>query len=69
MDRRLTDWWDEGAMSVEQVGEEFSLGRTTLFVLLAEGKLVSSKVGRRRIISRKSLKALLAENQFGGGEV
>lgn len=35
------------------------LGRTTLYGLIAEGKLASSTVGRRRLISYASLKALL----------
>jgi excisionase family DNA binding protein len=35
------------------------IGRTKLYSLIAEGKLASSTVGRRRLVSYASLKALL----------
>lgn len=37
------------------------LGTTKIFELLADGRLASSKIGRRRLIHADSLKRLIAE--------
>lgn len=38
-----------------------SIGRTRLYELIAQGRLATSKIGKRRIIHADSLRSLLAE--------
>lgn len=44
-------------LSPEQAAQELGIGRTQLFRLLAEGAVVSVKIGRSRRIPRDSLHA------------
>lgn len=46
--------------SIEDVIEATSLGRTTLFALVRDGKIRSVKVGRRRMISAAALDEFIA---------
>ena len=52
----------EGALllSAEQCAKLLGLGRTYIFRLLAEGRLESIAVGRRRLIPRAALDAFIA---------
>jgi excisionase family DNA binding protein len=50
---------DVRAYRVEAAAKAYGLSRTTLYKLLAEGRLQSVLVGRRRLILRDSLEALL----------
>ncbi len=50
---------DVRAYRVRDAARTYGLSRTTLYKLLAEGRLQSVKVGRRRLILRDSLDALL----------
>jgi excisionase family DNA binding protein len=52
------------AFSVNDFCTLVSLGRTTVYGLIADGKLASVKVGNRRLIPRESALALIA----GGGK-
>ena len=47
------------AFRVDDAARTYGLSRTTLYKLLSEGRLQSVKVGRRRLILRDSLDALL----------
>jgi len=38
-----------------------SIGRTRLYELIAQGRLATSKIGKRRVILAASLRTLLAE--------
>jgi excisionase family DNA binding protein len=42
-------------MTVEEAAELLRLGRTRMYELVMSGRIVSVKVGRRRLIPRKSL--------------
>jgi len=50
---------DVKAYHVDAAAKAYGLSRTTLYKLLAEGRLKSVLVGRRRLILRDSLDALL----------
>ncbi len=47
-------------LSAEQCAELLGLGRTFVFKLLAEGRLQSIALGRRRLIPRDALDAFIA---------
>jgi excisionase family DNA binding protein len=53
---------DVRAYRVDDAAKAYGLSRSTLYKLLAQGRLKSTLVGRRRLILRDSLDALL-----GGG--
>lgn len=42
-------------MTVEEAADLLRLGRTRMYELVMSGQIVSVKVGRRRLIPRKSL--------------
>ena len=46
-------------VTVPQAGKLSGLGRSTLWALIAKGVLLTTKVGRRRLILYASLKSLL----------
>jgi len=50
---------DVRAYRVGDAARAYGLSRTTLYKLLSEGRLQSVKIGRRRLILRDSLDALL----------
>jgi excisionase family DNA binding protein len=50
------------AMSVDDASRALGLGRTKIYGLIAEGKLLCVKIGRRRLILRTSLDELLTPN-------
>jgi excisionase family DNA binding protein len=50
---------DVKAYHVDAAAKAYGLSRTTLYKLLAEGRLKSVLIGRRRLILRDSLDALL----------
>lgn len=45
-------------LSVAEAGRRLSLGRTTIFELIATGQLKRVKIGRKTLITAKSLKRL-----------
>lgn len=47
------------AYSIKQASSLTSLGRTRIYELINEGKLVKRRVGRRSLITAQSLHALL----------
>lgn len=49
------------AYSPEEAAEAMSLGMTAIYALLKSGRLRRVKYGRRTLIPRSSLEALLAE--------
>jgi len=46
--------------SVKEATELTGLGKTTLYALLAEGKITGTRVGAKRLIHVESLRRLLA---------
>jgi excisionase family DNA binding protein len=55
MDRPDTRLREPLLMSVEEAADLLRLGRTRMYELVMSGRIVSVKVGRRRLIPRKSL--------------
>jgi excisionase family DNA binding protein len=47
------------AASVNQAAKALSLGRTSIYALIREGRLVTVKVGRRTLIKVESIRRLL----------
>lgn len=52
---------------VESVMERLSLGRSTVFALIASGDLRSVKVGRRRLVSEAAITEYIARIDQTGG--
>jgi len=50
---------------VEAVMERLSVGRTTVFELMANGELQSVKVGRRRLVSESAINEYIARLEAG----
>lgn len=48
-------------MSIQSVQDELSVGRTTVYNLINDGKLESIKVGKYRRVTRSSFNAYLEE--------
>lgn len=57
----LPDILADGTLSVAGAEAFSGLGRTTLYELMLGGKLAYTKVGARRLIPKRALLALLAE--------
>ncbi len=57
---------EEGAMTVADATAFSGLGRTRLYNAMATGRLAFIQYGRRRLIPRKALRELLAEELVGG---
>lgn len=51
------------AYSVTEAANAIGLGKTTLYALIGQGRLPSSKIGKRRIIRHADLEALIAGQQ------
>jgi len=49
------------AYRVDEFCRVVGLGRTKVYALIAEGKLATIKIGKRRLIPRQAALALLAE--------
>lgn len=54
-----------GTVRVTEAIQEFRIGRTKLYELMDGGRLAYSQIDGRRLIFRKSILRLLAENSFG----
>jgi excisionase family DNA binding protein len=46
--------------SIKEASELTGLGKTTLYSLMAEGKITSTQIGKKRLIHVDSLRRLLA---------
>lgn len=49
------------AYSIEEATKLTSLGRSTLYILMSEGRLPYVQIGRRRLIRHDSLEQLLLD--------
>ncbi len=45
--------------SVEEAAEQLSIGRTLAYQLISEGRLLSIKIGHRRLVARADLDAFI----------
>ena len=48
-------------VTVEEAARLLGIGRTTMFELIGSGDVKSVRLGRRRLIARKSLKSFIDE--------
>lgn len=55
----------DGVLSIQEAIAFSKLGRTELYKLMNEGKLAYLKHGKRRLIPRRGLVAMLAANVVG----
>ncbi|MCL4684961.1 helix-turn-helix domain-containing protein [Myxococcota bacterium] len=51
--------WADGGASLAEAARFSGLGRSKLYQLMDDGKLPYTKVGRRRILARRGLVAML----------
>lgn len=49
------------ALSVTDAAKALSLGRTSIYVLINNGRLKAYKVGRRTLVTADSVRAILAD--------
>lgn len=49
------------ATSVNDAAKALSLGRTSIYALIKEGKLETVKLGRRTLIKVESIRSLIAD--------
>lgn len=46
--------------SINETAKALSLGRTSIYALIAEGRLEAFKLGRRRLVKAESVRRLIA---------
>jgi excisionase family DNA binding protein len=51
--------WDDPLYSVPEVAQLLRCGRTTVFELLRDGQLAGVRIGRKRLVSGRSLRDLV----------
>lgn len=49
------------AYSINEAAQALSLGRTSIYGMIADGRLVALKLGRRTLITADSIQRLLGE--------
>lgn len=59
---------EEGTVSVVEAATFSGLSRSELYQRMARGELAYIKIGKRRLIPRKSLVAMLARHVVARGE-
>jgi hypothetical protein len=55
----------DGGVSVATAVREYGLSRSVLYALMGGGQLPYSQIGRKRILARRALAALLARSVVG----
>ena len=48
------------AISISEAAKALSLGRTTIYAMIADGRLEAFRLGRRRLVKVASIRALAA---------
>jgi excisionase family DNA binding protein len=48
------------AYSINDTAKALSLGRTSIYAMIADGRLVAFKLGRRRLVNAESVRRLIA---------
>ena len=56
------------AVTIREAGRVLSCGRSSLYRLINEGKLVRRHIGRRAVITTESIRALIDGSPVNGGE-
>ena len=49
------------AYSINETARMLSLGRTSIYAMIADGRLVAFKLGRRRLVNVDSIKRLIQQ--------
>lgn len=52
---------DRLAYSIKETARTLSLGRTSIYAMIADGRLEAFKLGRRTLIRAESIERLIAE--------
>lgn len=52
------------AISINDAAEALSLGRTSIYVMIADGRLEAFKLGRRRLVKAESVRRLIASQRL-----
>lgn len=52
---------DTLAISINDTARALSLGRTTVYAMIADGRLETFKLGRRRLVKAASVRRLVAD--------
>lgn len=53
-------------LSINETAKALSLGRTSIYALIDQGRLETVKLGRRNLIKVSSISALIGEGATGG---
>ena len=48
------------AISINEAARALSLGRTSIYAMIADGRLETFKLGRRRLVKAESVRRLIA---------
>lgn len=48
------------ALSINDTAKALSLGRTSIYAMIADGRLETFRLGRRRLVRMESIKRLVA---------
>lgn len=48
------------AISINEAARTLSLGRTSIYAMIADGRLEAFKLGRRRLVKAESIRRLIA---------
>ena len=48
------------AYSINETARALSLGRTSIYAMIADGRLEAFKLGRRRLVKAESVRGLIA---------
>ncbi len=51
------------AVSINEAAKALSLGRTSIYALIADGRLEAFRLGRRRLVTVESIHKLVAESK------
>lgn len=64
-DATKDDLFADGALTIDGIKKEFGIGRTAVYELMNAGKLPYSAATGRRLVPRRALKQLLANELVG----
>jgi excisionase family DNA binding protein len=68
MSAEAVDLMSDGTVTVRGLQIEFGIGRSAAYALMQSGHLPFTTCGRKRLIPRKSVRAMLAENLTLAGQ-
>jgi excisionase family DNA binding protein len=51
------------AISINDAAKALGLGRTSIYVMIADGRLEAFKLGRRRLVAAESIRRLVASKR------